>query len=149
MSYEDLPADCDKDEFRHVTPYRVMSNGTHDVTWNEDISMGTVYSLDRVKFSIRVFLDTTFLALGKTTRFGAIEVYLRDLLDSGAMEHEVEDWYDLKGKDYGCQVKLSFRFLVGDVGGGVEGAEGEDTSSVVEETSLAGSFFNVEKPKSE
>jgi len=135
MSYEDLPTNIDQEEFRHVTPYRVMKSTTHDVTWNEEVSMGTVYSLDGVKFSIRVFLDTTFLALGKTARFGAIELYLRDLVDSGAMEHEVEEWYDLKGKEYCCQVRLAFRFVVGD-----EEAAAEDALEVVEEMRLAGGF---------
>lgn len=46
-----------------------------------EVYLGTIYDLDW-RFSLRVFLDTTFLAAGKTTKVGNLEVSLRDLLAS-------------------------------------------------------------------
>lgn len=114
MSLENVPENCDKKEFRHQSKYYLMDSTTNQVYFNEQFSVGTIYSMDTV-YSIRMFLDTTFLAAGKTTQMGKFEIPIRELVARGAAEREVTDTYRLENSKYYADVDLTFKIVTVEV----------------------------------
>lgn len=113
MSYEKLPNGCRKEEFRHQTEFRVMDPLDNIVRWNEGkITMGKIYSLDCV-FSIRIFLDTTVFAVGKTTPIGRYEIPLKELVRKKASQDDsavAGAWYPVKNGSFSAELFLIFEF---------------------------------------
>lgn len=109
MSYGNLPQDCNPAEFRHQTTFALMNSKDNTVEWNEMFSIGQIYSLDST-FSIRMFLDTTFLALGTTTKVGKLSIPLRELIARGAIDRPVTGWHLLKCGEYTVELELNFQF---------------------------------------
>lgn len=128
MTYENLPKDVHKEEFRHKTDNVLMDWETHCVPFHSvGIPMGKIYSLDS-NFSIRIFQDSTVcllgVAMGKTTQVGRYDISLRQLWAKqqkhrhGSGKYLENDEFTetvvAKSSDgyYETHIKLGFRFIV-------------------------------------